>query len=66
LLSQALEDLGRPHIRSFDWAMDEGLKKVIQGVPAISFETPQKERITLRVTVGRSKKIFMPSGQMTN
>jgi hypothetical protein len=49
-----LDDLGSPHIRSFDWACDEGLRKAVQGLPAISFEVPStRDRITLTVSVSR-------------
>ncbi|CAL8147571.1 unnamed protein product [Orchesella dallaii] len=51
----ALEALATPHIESFDWAVDEGLKLALKELPDISFELPNtsKDRISLKITDAR-------------
>ncbi|XP_035705824.1 DNA-directed RNA polymerase I subunit RPA2 isoform X2 [Folsomia candida] len=58
----ALDDLGSPHIRSFNWACNEGLKKVIKELPAISFELPSRDRITLSISDARLTSPKVPNG----
>ena len=49
---QALEDLAKPHVESFDWMIDEGLQKAMDDLPPVNYELPStKDRISLKLTV---------------
>ena len=51
ILFQSLEDFGAPHIKAFDWLVDEGLDLAMKELNPITFELPSKDRVMLRISV---------------
>ncbi|KAK6165568.1 hypothetical protein SNE40_022473 [Patella caerulea] len=49
---QLLQDVTRPHVESFNYMIQEGLRNAIKDIRPIQFSLPSEERVSISITSG--------------